>query len=136
MGIEYHKDTTDQMIGFCDADYANNEEDRKSISGSMMQGGISWSHKKQSGVALSTSEAEYQSLSTAVQEASWIRKLTADIDKESVSKPTVIYVDNKAAIDLAHNSCFKARTKHIDTRHHFIKEHIEKKDIILKFIGT
>lgn len=45
--------------------------------------------------------------------------------------PTEVYVDNKSAIALAKNPVFHERSKHIDTRYHFIREHVNKKDVEL-----
>ncbi|XP_068994260.1 uncharacterized protein [Neodiprion pinetum] len=139
LGLEYNKEGNNEIFGYCDADWANDEGDRKSITGYVfiLQGGaISWSSKKQHIVALLTCEAEYMSLAAAVPEALCLRKLIQELDPASITKPTLIYMDNRGAIDLAHTSAYKPRTKHIDVRYHFIKENIEKGNVTIKFIGT
>ena len=67
------------MHGYSDADWAGDLGDRKSTSGYLYQisgGAVTWRSKKQSCVALSTAEAEYMALSSAAQEAVWLRQLT------------------------------------------------------------
>ena len=80
-------------------------------------GAISWLSKKQTVVALSTSEAKYVALSLAAQEAAWLQKLLTDLQI-----PIVIKEDNQGAIALAQNPIAHSRTKHIDIHFHFIRE--------------
>ncbi|XP_055837853.1 uncharacterized protein LOC129906201 [Episyrphus balteatus] len=86
----YSKNDEDDKLltGFCDADYAANIDDRRSVTGyvfKMLGGAISWCSRKQPTVALSTTEAEYMSLSTPIQEALWLtglkKELLPDTDK-------------------------------------------------------
>lgn len=102
----------------------------------MHGGAISWNSRRQSTVALSSTEAEYLALSAATQEALWLRRLAIELVIMKPDQPLVIYCDNKGAIDLSKNSRFSARTKHIDVRHQFIKEKIEKKEIQVKFVPS
>jgi hypothetical protein len=44
---------------------------------------------------------------------------------------TEIYIDNRSAIALAKNPVYHERSKHIDTRHHFIREHVKNKEVEL-----
>ena len=89
----------------------------------MMGGPISWLSKKQSVVALSTSEAEYVVLSLATQEAIWIRRLLTELNIST--KPVMLMEDNQAAIAIARNPVAHARTKHIDIRYHYaLRDHI------------
>jgi hypothetical protein len=99
------------------------------------QAAISWRSQRQPTVAASTTEAEYMSLFSATQEAIWLRRFLNDIKIETPSS-TVIYQDNQGCIQLAHNAVFHARTKHIDIRHHFIREQIAKRAIVLKYLPT
>lgn len=79
LAVKYEKLKNELMVGYSDADWAGDQEDRHSTSGNnifLMEGGpISWLSKKQAMVTLSTSEAEYVALSTATQEAIWLRRL-------------------------------------------------------------
>ena len=79
------------LIGYADADWADDSEDRHSTTGNlflMAEGPVSWLSKKQAIVALSTSEAEYVFVSAATQEVVWLRKLLADI-QAILERPTV-----------------------------------------------
>ena len=82
----------------------------------MSGGPRNWISKKQSVVALSTSEAKYIAHSSATQEVVWIQKLPSDL-KYELSKPTVIMEDNQRTISIAKNPVNHRRTKHIDIRY-------------------
>ncbi|PKU63581.1 Retrovirus-related Pol polyprotein from transposon TNT 1-94 [Dendrobium catenatum] len=123
---------------YVDADWAADPTDRKSISGFCTFLGhnlISWSVKKQTTVARSSTEAEYRSLSAATSDVLWLRRLAAEFGISSTG-PTVIHCDNTSAIALAHNPIFHARTKHIEIDYHFISEHIKQGAIQIEHIST
>jgi hypothetical protein len=82
-------------------------------------------------VSLSSSEAEYQALSECVQESVFIQNLVQELT--GVKKPTIIYEDNLGTIFLVKNQQVSFRTKHIDIRHHFIRNLQEKKDLDVRF---
>lgn len=122
---------------YADADWANNE-DRKSISGIVCTLGgtaISWISKKQSTVALSTTEAEYQALTEAAKEALWIRSFLQEL-KHPVSEPTIIWNDNTGAIALSQDPVHHGRTKHIEIKHHFIRNLIQDRVISVQYKPT
>ena len=126
------------MVGYSDADWAGDVNDRKSTSGYlfMMSGApVSWKSRKQACVALSTAEAEYVALSTATQEATWMRKLLEDLHAEQI-EPTVIYADNQPAISIAQNPQYHSKTKHIDIKHHFVWEKVSDNTIKLEYWPT
>jgi hypothetical protein len=109
---------------YSDADWAGNPIDRKSISGytAILSGAaISWSSKKQSTVALSSTEAEYIAAARATQEATWIQSFLSEIG-HPLGKPIPLYVDNQSAIKLIQNPVAHDRTKHIDIKYHFIRD--------------
>ncbi|KMQ85397.1 retrovirus-related pol polyprotein from transposon tnt 1-94 [Lasius niger] len=92
--LEFSKEGNSTIHDYGDADWANESIDRRSITGSLfkLQGGpISWQSKKQSTVALSTTEAEYMALSATCQEALWLRTLARELDPEATKSGTVIY---------------------------------------------
>ena len=131
-----------QIIGYCDADWGN-DSDRRSTSGycfmlSANSCVVSWKSKKQPTVALSTTEAEYMAVTEATKEALYIRALMSDIDgaRYNVTKPVVLHEDNQGAISLVKNPTYHGRTKHIDIRYHFIREHFVKQDIELIYMPT
>ena len=91
-GLCYTSSHNTQCVGFSDADFAGDTDDRKSTTGYMfkMSGtAISWRSKKQTCVALSTAEAEYIALASAGQETVWIRQLLSDM-RSAPTGPTVI----------------------------------------------
>lgn len=137
--LVFSKKGDPNVEGYSDADWANEADDRRSITGNIFKfqsGPISWQSKKQRTVALSTTEAEYMALSATSQEALWIRSLALELDPEAVSRGLKIFCDNKGAIDLAKNAGYRPRTKHIDVRHHFVREGIERGNIVVEFIPT
>ena len=123
LGLKYSK-TDKPIIGYVDADWAGCVTDRKSCTGySFIFGGTvtSWESRKQATVALSTTEAEYMGLTEAAKEAIYLQRFVS----ECTSKPTSkikIYNDNQGAQELARNPIFHSRTKHIDIKHHFVRE--------------
>ena len=137
-GLMYSKGDPKSCMGYSDADWAGDVNDRKSTSGYLFKisgAPVSWRSKKQSCVALSTAEAEYMALSSAAQEATWIRQLTSDL-QNGPTRPTVIHEDNQAAICMAKNPQFHGRTKHIEIKYHFIREKVQNETIELKYCAT
>ncbi len=137
-GLMYSKNGTAECVGYSDADWAGDLDDRKSTSGYMFQIGgaaVSWRSKKQSCVALSTAEAEYMALGNAAQEAIWMRQLTSDL-KNGPTRATTILEDNQAAICMAKNPQFHGRAKHIAIKHHFIRELVSSGAVELRYCPT
>ena len=98
---------------------------------------ISWATKKQSTVALSTAEAEYMAVSAATQETLWVRSLLREMMGTSrVSSPSIIYCDNAAAVAISQDDKHHQRTKHIDIRHHFIRDYVKKGVITVVWTPT
>ena len=121
--------------GFADADWAGDVTTRKSTSGYIFQLGnttVSWKTKKQSIVALSSTEAEYVSSCLAVQETVWLRNFLASVGYEQLH-PTTIYEDNQGAIALSKNAKSHPRTKHIDIKYHYVREATEKGQVRLEY---
>ena len=105
LGLSYKKCADGNLIGYSDADWAGDVDDRHSTSGNMFllaKGAVSWLNKKQATVALSTAEPEYVALSAATQEAIWLRRLLTDVG-EPLEDPIVINEDNQGAIAMAKN---------------------------------
>lgn len=125
MGILYQINIDNNFVGYSDADWAGDSSDRKSTSGYsfMMQGGcISWASRKQSTVALSTAEAEYAALSSATQEALWLKHLLTELIEDP--GPVCIFEDNQATIQIAKNPRFHSRCKHVAIKMHFVRDHV------------
>jgi hypothetical protein len=147
-GITYHgKDTANKassiqpmLYGYCDSDYANDRVDRRSYTGYAFYLGhsvVSWQSRKQTTVTLSSTEAEYMAASEAVKEALWWRSFTHSLNMgydEHI--PTCIRSDNQGSICLTKNAGSHSRTKHIDVRHFFIRDEVEKGAIMFEYIPT
>ena len=138
MGLLYDGSKTTTCIGYSDADWAGDLNDRKSTSGYVFQisnAAISWRSKKQSCVALSTAEAEYVALASATQEAIWLRKLLSDLNRKPTG-PMLILEDNQAAISMTKNAQYHGRAKHIDIKYHFIREHVANATVKLEYCNS
>lgn len=130
-----------RLFGYSDADWASSKEDRRSITGycfSLTECGplVSWKSRKQPTVALSTCEAEYIALASAVQESLYLSQWLKDIGKLCVHSQVIIFEDNQGAIALSNNPVNRQRSKHIDIRYHFIREVLNKGDVELKYCPT
>ena len=136
-GLVYSKQYGNHMLsGYSDSDFAGNAEDRKSTTGMVFylsESMITWVSHKQRCVALSTCEAEFMAATAAACQGIWLKNLMSYI-LDVGTGPVVLYIDNRSAIDLAKNPVFHGRSKHIDVRYHFIRECIERGDIIVKHV--
>jgi hypothetical protein len=132
------KDDAEPLIGFSDADHAGDVDDRKSTTGSLFFYGrcpISWQSQKQKSTALSSCQAEYMAASTTSCQAVWLGRLIGELFAKDPSVP-ILFVDNKAAIQLCKNPVFHQRSKHIELRYHFIRECLDRGQITVEFIST
>jgi len=112
-GILFWNEDNGKLIGFSDADYAGDRDTRHSISVFTLNGGcLTWSSKRQASVSLSTTEAEFIAASETTKEATWLRKLLAELGYECI-EPTKLYIDNQSAIKLSRNLEFHRRSKYI-----------------------
>lgn len=137
--LTFDKKQSNYLIGYSDADWANDPNDRKSITGYVFTkcgDAITWFSKKQRNVALSTVEAEYVALSFMCQEAVWLRELAKEIARADKGETICIKCDSTEAIASAKNYITSQRTKHIDIRHHFVREKIEEKVISISYLPT
>jgi hypothetical protein len=123
---------------FCDSDYAGDYETRRSTSGYIIyvnDSPISWKSKGQERVAYSSTEAEYIAMSDASKEIMFIIQLLQQMNLK-VKLPATLHVDNIGAIYLSSSQMSSQRTKHIDIRHHGIKEYIEDGFIEVVFVKS
>jgi hypothetical protein len=112
--------------------------DRRSTSGYVFilaGAAVSWSSKKQTSVALSSTEAEYIAGTHAAKELIWLKELLARLDL-ATNSPTTLLMDNQSAIAIAKNPAFHKRTKHIEVRYHFLKKMVKDKKIRLEYVPT
>ena len=136
-GIWYPKGSTFDLIGYSDSDYAGCKVDRKSTSGTCQFLGrslVSWNSKKQTSVALSTAEAEYVAAGQCCAQLLWMRQTLRDFGYNLSKVP--LLCDNESAIRMAENPVEHSRTKHIDIRHHFLRDHQQKGDIEVFHVST
>ncbi|KAK2401717.1 putative mitochondrial protein [Trifolium repens] len=137
LGLLYKKSLDSKLVGFCDADYAGDKIERKSTSGNCQFIGenlISWASKRQTTIALSTTEAEYISAAKCCTQLLWMKYQLEDYNIAESSIP--LYCDNTAAIHLSKNPILHSRAKHIEIKHHFIRDHVQKGTIDIQFIDT
>ncbi|KAG9086902.1 hypothetical protein FRC06_002821, partial [Ceratobasidium sp. 370] len=138
-GITYRRTEAEfGELGYSDADWGSNILDRKSISGNIfLLGGaaVSWSAKKQTTVALSTMEAEYMALSHACTQALWFRQFFEELYYDA-DAPTLILSDNLAALTLSVESQYHGRSKHIDIRHHFMRDIIHERKVSTLYVPS
>ena len=132
-GVMYSsQDQNSLLVGYSDADWAGDVDDRKSTSGYVFQisgGAVCWRSKKQSCVALSTAEAEYMALASATQEAVWMKQLISDIHADVLKNPVRIHEDNQSTICIAKNHQYHGRSKHIDIKFHFTRDQVSSGNI-------
>jgi hypothetical protein len=131
-----------ELVGYANADHANDVNDRKSFSGfscnlNRRSPPIMYSSKKQSLVAQSTMEAETIALSLATEEALWLRKLCNELlvfKSQSTPKLLIVNSDSESALKAIKNPVFHAHTKHFDLRHHFIQDVVAKGKLAAGYI--
>lgn len=143
-GIVYNSEDKN-LIGYVDADWAGDKKDRRSYTGyvySLSGGPIVWESRKQKTIAQSTTEAEYMSLTESSKEAMFLRNLYQEIFgsvpnvKLCYDEKIKLFCDNNGAIELASNPGFRARSKHIEIKHHFVREVLNQNIIELKHVNT
>jgi hypothetical protein len=123
---------------FCDIDWAGDSETRISVNGFilyLMNVPVCWRSKSQKGVTLSSSEAEYVAMSEVVKEVKFIYYLLCDIGIE-VKLPIIVNNDNVGAMFMAQNSSSGVRTRHVNTRYHFVQESLKHGIIKIEFIKS
>ncbi|GJU29554.1 hypothetical protein Tco_1173143 [Tanacetum coccineum] len=137
LGLWYPKDSPLELVAYTDSDYAGATQDRKSTTGGCQFLGsrlISWQCKKQTVVATSTTEAEYVAAANCCGQVLWIQNQLLDYGYNFMN--TVIYIDNTSTICIIENPVQHSKTKHIEIRHHFIRDCNAKKLIQMAKIDT
>ncbi|CAM8947603.1 unnamed protein product [Rhodiola kirilowii] len=123
-----------RLEGFTDADFAGDRTDRKSTSGMAQFLGsclVSWGSKKQNSVALSTAEAEYIAAAACCAQILWLRNQLSDFNLHFDQVP--IFCDNTSAISIAKNPVQHGKSKHIEIKHHFLRDCVEKELVTINF---
>ncbi|GJS72156.1 retrovirus-related pol polyprotein from transposon TNT 1-94 [Tanacetum coccineum] len=137
LGLWYPKGSGIETIVYADSDHAGDYVDRKSTSGVCTFMGCcltSWFSKKQTALAISTTEVEYVSAGKACQQALWMKQALIDyvVRLDDIS----IMCDNKGAINLSKNPVQHSRTKHIEIRHHFLRDNVQKGNISIEKVSS
>ncbi|GKF31545.1 hypothetical protein Tco_0101343 [Tanacetum coccineum] len=125
------------LTAYADADHAGCQDTRRSTSGSAQFLGdklVSWSSKKQKSTAISTAKAEYIAMSGFCAQILWMRSQLTNYGFAFNKIP--LYYDNRNAIALCCNNVQHSRSKHVDIRHHFIREQVKKGVVELYFVTT
>jgi hypothetical protein len=137
-GLKYASNSEVKLHGFTDSDWVGSVEDRKSTYGlcfSLGSAMISWASRKQKFVALSTAKAEYIAACDACTEAMWLHKLVFGLF-DQVLDLTVIYCDNQSCVKLSKNPVFHDRSKHIEIKYYFLRDKVQRGEVVLQYIST
>ncbi|GKA09521.1 putative ribonuclease H-like domain-containing protein [Tanacetum coccineum] len=137
LGLWYSRDSPFELVAYTDSDYAGATQDRKSTTGGCQFLGnrlISWQCKKKTVVATSTTEAKYVAAASCCGQVLWIQNQLLDYGYNFMN--TVINIDNNSTICIIENPVQHSKTKHIEIRHHFIRDCNTKKLIQMVKIHT
>ncbi|MBW0507580.1 hypothetical protein O181_047295 [Austropuccinia psidii MF-1] len=124
------------LVGWADAYYANDRCNQKSISGNLLAyhgNPVSWTSKKQSVVAQSTTEAEFISMNLCAKQIRWMTFLLTDLG-QSRTNPT-IFNDNLGAVTISSQASLNANTKHIEIRYQYVRDMVVKGLIQVRQVG-
>ena len=138
-GLVYARSNAEPgLVGYSNSDMAGDLDGRKSTSGIIffLNGNtVTWQSQKQRVVALSSCEAEYIANALAACQGVWLGRLLTNVQGAKSSPPT-LKMDNQSAIALSKNSVLDDRSKHIDTRFHYIRECVDNGAVRLAYAGT
>lgn len=137
--LVYKSDPTKIVVGYADANWGGNLENRKSTTSylfKLFDCPVSWSSKAQPTVALSSTEAEYMALTASTCEGIWLKSLLIEIGAIDSKTQITIFEDNQSAIRVAKNPELHKRLKHVDIKYHFIREKVESDEIEIKYLDT
>ncbi|KAE9302609.1 hypothetical protein PF001_g13931 [Phytophthora fragariae] len=144
-GIVYTRDksmvemnNTLLIDGYCDSDWGNNPETRKSITGYVhcaAGGAVSWASRRQTIVAQSTAEAKYVAACEVCMEAQGLRNVLIEVFPKMTTKLRQ-GIDNQAAFVMATNPTYSRRTRHIELRWHYVRDQVVKMTVELWKVKT
>jgi hypothetical protein len=143
MGLRYklgNDEEKPKMVGYTDSDWAGEVDESRSQGGYvfLVNGGVvSWRSKRQSSVALSSTEAEYVALVECGREARWMKEMLKNFGRGyEMEGPILILIDNQSAMVLGEKKMVTEQTKHIRMRCNWIREAIERKELMLEYCRT
>jgi hypothetical protein len=137
-GCKYSKGANAVLVGYSYSDHAGDLERRKSTSGIVFFLGnnvITWCSQKQRVVSLSSCESEYIAAASAACQGVWLSRLLGDLMCTDV-KRFCLLIDNKSAQELSKNPVYHERSKHIDTRYHYIRECVGNGVLDVKHVSS
>jgi hypothetical protein len=123
-----------ELVGYGDASW----EVKNSTSGWLVlwqSAALAWGSRKQKCVALSTAEAEIIALSEAAKDVVYERKWVKGVGHPAL-KPTLLYTDSKAARDVSYNPEQHDKMKHVERRHFFVRDMVEKFELTVPFVSS
>ena len=135
--LTYNEKNKEGLITYADADWAADNITRKSITGNLVKlagAPVSWVSRKQKTIALSSTEAEYMSMSDTARQLIWIKSLYHELGFKVHG--IELNIDNQGAIFIGQNQMTEHRSKHIDIRYHFVRQHVEDGKVKLVYIPT
>lgn len=138
-GIVFKVQKNLNIEAFSDSDFAGDKNQRKSTTGILIKfadAPIIWKSKLQKSVALSSMEAEYIAASETAKSAVWIDRLLKELNIFDSNYTPKIYIDNQSAIKLIGNPMFHEKSKHIETRFHYIRNLVEEGKCFVEYIPT
>lgn len=123
VGLTYGRSKAEMngLAGYVNADYAGDLDKRRPTKGylfTLYGGVVSWKANLQSIVALSSTKSEYIALTESIKEAIWLKGIVNEL--EGKTSAITVWCDSQSVIFLSKNPLFHERTKHIDTRLHYI----------------
>ena len=137
-GLTYSRDADLTPLAYVDVDYGGCRDTHRSTSGyvfTMAGGAVTWSSKRQATVALSTIEAEYVVMSRCTQQMIWTQTWLDEVEIEH-DTPGIIRGDSRGAIALTKTTKDHRKVKHIDIRHHYIRELVKSGAILFEQIAS
>ncbi|XP_035838071.1 secreted RxLR effector protein 161-like [Helianthus annuus] len=136
-GLKYKRGRISSIVGYSDSSHSTDQSDGKSTTGMVFYLGdsiVSWNSQKQKTVSLSSCESEFMAATATSCQAIWLRGLLSEITG-SEEKVVLLRVDNRSAIALMKNPVFHGRSKYINTRYHFIRESIERREVGVEHVS-
>ena len=136
LDLVFVKDGDRKLSVYVDADYADKDKDRHSVSGvAVMVGGtvVNASSTKQHCVNLSTSEAEYVAMAQGAKTALFTKAVLDFLQPKLANETFDSFEDNQGAIAIAENPISGGRTKQVDVRYHFVRELVERKVLNIQY---
>ncbi|CAL8167761.1 unnamed protein product [Prunus armeniaca] len=136
--IEFAINTSTSLIGYCDADWVGDPNSRRSTLRYVVFLGnnpVSWSSLKQSSFSRSSTEVEYRALANCAADIAWTRHILQDLHVFFPKAPT-LYSDNLSALALSSNPVFHSQIKHLELDFHFIREQVQRRDLVVQYVQT